>query len=68
MKMKTYKQFENLIKWLKAEKIRYELNVVEDGEYINWDIFIMQGELSPEQNATLTKLFNAVSATRPVRV
>lgn len=65
--MKTYKQFENLIKWLKAEKIRYELETIENEKYIDWNIFITQGQLTPEQNATLTKLFNAVPATRPLR-
>jgi hypothetical protein len=66
--MKTYKQFENLINWLKAEKIRYELNIIENGKNVDWSIFITQGQLTPRQNATLTKLFNAVPATKPVRV
>ena len=66
--MKTYKQFENLINWLKAEKIRYELNIIENGENVDWSIFITQGQLTPRQNATLTKLFNAVLTAKPVRI
>jgi hypothetical protein len=66
--MKTYKQFENLINWLKAEKIRYELNIIENGKNVDWSIFITQGQLTPRQSATLTKLFNTVSITKPVRI
>ena len=66
--MKTYKQFENLTNWLKAEKIRYELNIIENGENVDWNIFITQGQLTPRQNATLTKLFNAVLTAKPVRI
>jgi hypothetical protein len=66
--MKTYKQFENLINWLKAEKIRYELNIIENGKNVDWSIFITQGQLTPRQSATLTKLFNAVSTAKPVRL
>ena len=66
--MKTYKQFENLINWLKAEKIRYELNIIENEKNVDWSIFITQGQLTPRQNATLTKLFNAVLTAKPVRI
>ena len=55
--MNTYKDFTELVKWLKKENIIYDLYEEEtpDG-FINWRIEVVNGQLTPEQKSFIDSL------------
>lgn len=55
--MNTYKDFTELIKWLKKENIIYDLYEEEtpDGD-INWRIEVVNGQLTSKQKSFIDSL------------